>query len=149
MSELTIPDNPATIGQPLAEKLVMGGALDVMEHTSAEVEALGELTRIVHAASMLGGRYFVESAKSVLTPATEQMLHDVTVTHFNTKLHFTAEFTGYSTVRIGRLIGGNAIRALCLQFKNVTLWPYGDTLPDDKWFFTPVHAVTDMEQRTA
>lgn len=149
MSEIVPFTNPAEIARSYAEDLMMGGHLDEMTNSSAEKDALAELTQIAHEADMLQSKFYVRSYKSIITPATQETLQDVTITNFDHGLDYSGRFIGFSTVRIGKLMGGNAIRALCLAFEDTTLLPYFDEVPDDKWLFTPVHAVKEMDKRAA
>lgn len=149
MSEIIPFANPATLAQPYAEKLLMNGDLDSIEHSDAELENLRDLMQLAYDTNTLNARFYVQSRKSIITPATQESLHNVAVIHFNEGLDYSGKFIGYSTVRIGQLIGGNAIRALCLTFENTTLLPYFDQVSPDKWLHTPVHAVGDMEKLVA
>jgi hypothetical protein len=53
-------------------------------------------------------------------------------------------FISYSRVVIGRIVGANAVRALCLSFDNVTLLPFFDSLRDDHLLHVPALAVSSM-----
>ena len=149
MSEFIPISDPATMAQPYAESLMLGGHIDTMTHTEQEEQALKELTQIAFDSKMLFAKYIVKSHKSFITPATGQVQENVNVTHFDSGLTYSGKFVGFSTVRIGSIIGGNAIRALCLTFEETTLLPYFDELPSDKWLHTPAHAVKTMTQRAA
>ena len=57
MSEFIPISDPATMAQPYAESLMLGGHIDTMTHTEQEEQALKELTQIAFDSKMLFAKY--------------------------------------------------------------------------------------------
>lgn len=148
MAERVVMPNPVEIALPVAEELIVNGRLDEFEHTEYEARRLAELERIAIDLRFVDQQYFVSSGRSFLIPASFEADEDIDSVHFDS-LTFSGEFVTYSTVRIGRLIGRSAVRALCLTFDKVTLLPYFDEVPADQLLHVPAFAVTDIDKLAA
>jgi hypothetical protein len=96
-------------------------------------------------AGMLGRQYFVSAHRSLSIPVRFDANAPVSSFDFNEGLEFSGQLITFSTVRIGRNLGGNAVRALCLTFDNVTLLPYFDHLPEDRLLHTPAFAIREID----
>ena len=141
--------NPAELALPYAEEVVVRGYLDNFDEVDvAEHQRLEELEIQAIAAQMLGHQYFVSSGRSIILPA--EMEHDE-IAQFEAAdgVDFPGRLFSFSTVRVGRLIGGNAVRALCLTFDNVTLMPYFEKIDESKLLHTPAFAVRDIDELPA
>jgi len=65
-------------------------------------------------------KYFVETSRGLSIPASSEpdpFSDDTTISYKSFyKLSFEGIFRGYSRIAIGRIIGGNSVRAYCLYF---------------------------------
>ena len=61
-------------------------------------------------------------------------------------LSFEGPFTSFSIVHVGKIVGACSVRALCLSFKEATLLPYFDNIPDDHFLHVPVLAVDNISR---
>lgn len=136
---------PSALAQPYAEDLVTSGELDDFTVSRREEQAHVELDRLAEQMGFFDSTYFVDSGRSVLIPAAFEADEPLRVTHFQ-GLSFSGEFKTHSTVRLGSIVGRSAIRALCLTFKNVTLLPFFDRVPDELLLHVPALAVSDMRR---
>lgn len=139
-------NSPAELALPLAEKLVMQGYYDgfVSADTDEQAEVVA-LEAMADLAGMLGQQYLVSSGRSVAIPVSFEAGQPVRTFDFNEGLDFSGTLVTYGSVRIGRNLGGNAIRALCLTFDNVTLLPYFNKLQEDRLLYTPAFAVRSID----
>ena len=140
---------PADIARPIAETIITRGTLDgwgnSAENNPFEHYVLSQLEETAVQQGMLDVPYYVESGRSLLAPATFEADETLSVYYFD-DLHFRGELKTYSTVRLGRLLGGQTMRALCLTFDNVTLFPGFDSIPEADLLHVPVLAVRDMDR---
>lgn len=143
-----VPGTPAELAKPLAEQLIVRGELDGFTTASqAEQDRLIELEKIADDLHMLGRQYIVHSHRSLIIPKSfDADDPEVSCINFNNGVDFSGRLVTYSTVRVGKLLGGTSIRALCLTFENATLLPYFDRVDDSELLHTPVFAVADMDQ---
>lgn len=143
----SFPSNsPAELALPLAERLVLEGHFDGFKSANTDEHAeLVALEAMADIAGMLGRQYFVSSGRSVAVPVSFEADQPVNTYDFNEGLDFSGTLVTYGSVRIGRDLGGNAMRALCLTFDNVTLLPYFDKLQSDRLLYTPAFAVRTID----
>jgi hypothetical protein len=141
--------NPAELALPYAEEVVLSGYLDDFDTVHAtERKRLEELEIQAAAAHMLGRQYFVSSGRSVILPA--ELEHDEIAQFESTDgIDFSGRLISFSTVRVGRIIGSNAVRALCLAFDNVTLMPFFEKIDDTKLLHAPAFAVRGIDELPA
>lgn len=119
--------------------------MDAFAHNEYEKRRLVELEQQATDLEMVDKPYFVHSGRSFLLPVTFDADEDIETVQFP-QLTFEGKFVTYSTVRIGRLAGRQAIRSLCLTFDKVTLLPYFDSIPDDQLLHVPAFAVFDIDK---
>ena len=141
-------ENPLDLAKQMAEDLVVSGALDEFAFNDQESGGLVGLDHYAAEAGYLNQQYFVDSGRSILLPVTFEADEPLSTTQFQ-RLHFSGEFVTHSTVRLGRSLGGQSMRALCLTFNNVTLLPYMDTIPDDVLLHVPALAINNMDKITS
>ncbi len=141
MNNFELPSNPAQ----LAETIATENFSDSMEISDLDHRLLTELEVGAEALGFLNKDYFVESGRALILPASFQSDEPVLYTSFF-GLSFEGRFATYAKVHIGRIIGGSAVRAVCLAFTDVTLLPYFETVPDNELVFVPVLAINSMEQ---
>ena len=140
--ELYSTNSPAKLALPLAERLVMQGYYDGFKSADSDEETeLAALENMADIAGMIGQQYYVSSGRSVAIPVSFEADQPVRAFDFSEGLDFSGTLVTYGSVRIGRNLGGNAMRALCLAFDNVTLLPYFDRLQEDRLLYTPAFAV--------
>jgi hypothetical protein len=150
MSEIHVPRDPAEFGQHFAEEFFFSGVLDEFDGDQRGIDRrLVEIDRMADSLAFLGQAYFVESGRALSVPVSINPGNGA-VSHWQFEgLTFRGDLETFSAVKIGRLIGGNAIRAFCLTFNNVTLLPGFDHLPDDHLLHVPAYAVRDMSRLAA
>lgn len=141
MGFLELPANPAELAKKQAENA---------GYASFPVDAADEmvLTELEHGAEMLGftdQSYFVEAGRSMILPVSFERDQPVSYLNFY-GLSFEGLFVTFAKVHIGRLVGQESVRALCLTFTDVTLLPYFDDIPADSLLYVPALAVDTIEQ---
>ncbi len=122
MSRLEIP-TPATIALPIAEQMVTGGLFDVFKPSHEEQKAIITLENDADSFGMLDKDYFVEAGRMFSMPVSFEADELVRYDELPA-ISFEGRLVSYSTLRVGRIIGANAVRALCLAFHKVTLLPF-------------------------
>jgi hypothetical protein len=141
MSELELPTDPAALA---AERAQLASATDFDIQLHDEFM----LAELEHGAQQLGfmnQTYFVEAGRSVVLPSTLETGKSVKyVDIFG--LTFEGKFAAYAKVHIGKIIGGQTVRAVCLMFDEATLLPYLDTLPEDQLLYVPALAVNSIQK---
>ncbi len=150
MSEIHVPRDPAEFGQHFAEEFFFSGALDEFDGDQRGIDQrLVEIDRMADSFAFLGHAYFVQSGRALSVPVSIDPREGL-VAHWQfEKLSFKGDLETFSAVKIGRLVGGNAIRAFCLTFNNVTLLPGFDQIPDDHLLHVPAYAVRDISRLAA
>lgn len=144
--EFSPAGNPAELALPYAEKLVMKGELDSFDSVSTiEQRNLQELEYLAEVTGMLNKRYFVNSGRSIVLPADLEY-SEFTPYEMSDGIDFSGKLISFSTIRIGRNLGGQSIRALCLTFDNVTLLPYFEQIDSDRLVHTPAFAVMGIDE---
>lgn len=136
-----MPRTPVELAELRAEQASVGHGF---EQTPQDERLLAELD---HAAEELGftdSSYFVESGRALIVPASFDADRPVAYTSLF-GLSFEGSFATYSKVHIGRLIGGESIRAVCLTFGEAILLPFFDPLEEGDLLHVPVLAVDSME----
>lgn len=142
MSEPLMPiGNPADIARPYAEAIVSNRELEV----KTEQKALLVLLDHEAEASQAAGTYFVEASRALSIPTSFEADESVNLFDYY-GLSFEAPFTTFSIVHVGRIVGFNSVRALCVAFDKALLLPYFDHIPDDHLLHVPVLAVESMER---
>lgn len=140
-----LPKNPVSLAAYKAEHMVHS---DEFVITSEEELQVAELDYAADQLGFIGQTYFVESHKSVSVPVSFEA--DVDVERISYMgLTFEGEFITYSKLIVGRIIGAQSVRALCMTFDKVTMLPCFDTLPDDHLLYVPVLAVSSLSSQAA
>lgn len=141
MNNFELPRNPAQ----LAETRAAENFSDSFETSDLDHRLLAELDIGAESLGFLNNDYFVESGRAMILPASFQADETVLYTSFF-GLSFEGRFASYAKVHIGRIIGGSAVRAVCMAFSEATLLPYFDNIHRDEMLYVPVMAVNSMEQ---
>ena len=135
-----MPDNPAELARVRAE-----------QNTNFDFEQseddYGLLKELYYAAELCGfieSSYFVHTNRGMIIPKDTN--GDKVSYHNFYGLSFEGQLLTYSKVHIGRLVGSNAVRAVCLTFNDVLLLPYFDKVPEDHLLHVPVLAVDSIDQ---
>jgi hypothetical protein len=122
---------------------------DDFERKPEDAEILNRLDFLAGELNFIDQAYFVRSARALAIPV-EDFTSDERVSVWDLKgeefTGFHGTFACYSKVQIGRIIGAQSVRALCLTFHEVTLMPYMDSLPEQHLLYVPVPAVDKIEQ---
>src|SRR4051812_15582813 len=117
------PSNPAELASATAQDMYREP--DLFERDDDSYIALFKLEEEAAALQFTDEQYFVETSRGLSIPASIIPDSDNTVRYKSFhKLTFEGVFRGYSKVAIGRIIGGDSIRAYCLAFEEVTLLPF-------------------------
>jgi hypothetical protein len=131
--------NPAELALPYVNTIDSGISED-------EERILVELDRLTALADM-HTLYFAQVCKALAIPISFEADKPVSIENFGS-LTFEGKLATYSVVKIGRILGGTSVRALCLSFNEVTLLPFCDNLPDDLLLHVPVLAVDSISRST-
>lgn len=141
----SFPTTAAELALPLAGRLVTEGHYDGFKDADTDEQAeIALLENLADIAGMLGKKYFVSAGRSVAIPVSFETNQPLHTSDFNDGLDFSGTLITYGSVRIGRNLGGNAMRALCLAFDNVTILPYFDKIEEHELLYTPAFAVRSM-----
>ncbi len=147
MSNFESINGPMTFGQAFAKEFMLSGALDGFDENQSEIDRrLVEIDSHAEELQLLNNDYFVVTRLAFSIPVSIDA-DDPSVSHirFNDGITFKGELVTHSSVKIGRLIGGNAVRAFCLTFNKVTLLPYFDEIHDDHLMHVPAYAIQDID----
>ena len=139
MSLLELPINPVELASKRAE-LEPSLSFDVMAN---DLQTLAELDSAASDLGFIDQTYFVESYRGFIVPGSFEATELVTYTSIYC-LQFEAQFRCYSKVHIGRIIGGNAVRAICLTFTTALLLPSFEHTEDSELLHVPVLAVSEI-----
>lgn len=137
----TPPNNPAELAEIRAQEPT-GSDFDM---STADQHLLAELDHGAQELGFTGQTYFVEAARALVIPAAFEADQPVKY-HSFFGLTFEGTFATYGKVHIGRIIGGGAVRAVCLAFPRATLLPYFDPLGDQDILYVPALAVASIER---
>ena len=144
---IEIPSTPANLAIPFADRLMQSGELDgFTSATPGSQQILVDLERFATDAEMLDRSYFVESYRSMCIPASFKDKEEVSYYNFGEGLTFEGTLATFGIVKVGRILGGNSVRALCLVFSRATLLPYMDEVEPDHLLYTPAYAVKGMSR---
>lgn len=145
MNEQSRPNiTPAVLAEPLAMNLMIKGVLENPDYQDYEQEEIVRLDCMAQELQLVEKKYTVKSIRSLLLPSQYHPDELISTVRFN-ELDFEAEFLSYSTLRSKRQFGYMAISGLCLTFKDVTLLPDRDVVPEDRLLYVPVYSVQDMD----
>lgn len=140
MSDLDMPNTPVELASIVAEESISQS----FEISDQEVHQLASLEYGAEELGFLRRNYFVEAHRGVILPA--DCVSGERLTFINLMgVTLEGRFLTYSKVHIGRLAGGNAVRAVCMAFESATLLPFFDTVPDDQLVHVPVLSVAAIE----
>jgi hypothetical protein len=143
MSSELLPPNPATLAGGVAQQL----SLHKHYHPELPVDnkyVLSFLEDTADDLDLLNSSYWVEARRALSIPAE---CDDEAVASFYDcdSVAIKGSFITYSTVEIGKLIGGRIIDALCLAFEDATIYPNNEIqsykLPENHLLHVPVLAV--------
>lgn len=139
MTGFNTPSNPVELASIRAEESMSQefGMSDHDQHLLAELD---------FGADQLGfhdQNYFVQAFSAFVLPASFEADEPLRYHNF-TGLTLEGRFATFSKIHIGRIVGVGAVRAVCLTFKDVTLLPYFDTLPESDLLHVPVLAVSEI-----
>lgn len=111
--------------------------------TLEEEKALAELDHISEIGNLHGRTYFTQTNKALAIPFSFDRNENVQYLDYS-GLTFEGELVTFSIVKIGRLIGQNVVRSLCLTFDKVTTLPLFIELPKDYLLHVPALAVNSI-----
>jgi len=119
--------------------------LQAFDHTVTDERLLAELDFAARELELHGKRYYIESNRAFLLPVESDAGTKLTYTEFY-GLTFEGEFSTYSRISIGRLLGSpHTVRALCIAVGSALLLPYFDNIPEDSLLHVPVLAVNHIQ----
>lgn len=130
---------PAELAIPFVDSI---NTSKEFENTEEERRLLVELDQLTELANM-HTMYFAQTGKALSIPVSFEADDSVKYRKFD-YLSFVGKLETFSVVKIGRIIGATSVRALCLSFDEVTIFPNYDTLPDDHLLHVPALAIRSM-----
>ena len=139
---LEMVKNPAELGRSYIDRIDKI-KLESFDKSLEEDNLLVELDSISEQCHFINQKYFVNVNLAFSISSSFPADSEVPYIQHET-LCFEAKFVTYSIVKIGRILAGQAIRALCISFDEGILLPYFDSLPEDHLLHVPVLAVDDM-----
>ena len=134
----TLRLDPASLAERAAQRVFYQP--DDFERHPDDEEILGQLDKAATDLDLIDRSFWVETTRGISLPVDFESDEEVRMIDFY-KLSFEGLFACYSKVKVGRIIGGNSVRALCLTFYEATLLPYMEHLPERHLLYVPVHAV--------
>lgn len=137
-----MPQTPVELASTRAEASVATG----FDLTAADEQLVTELEFYADELGFLKQTYFVVAHRGFLVPNIIPSDEPHTRVDFIDGITFEGRFITYSKVHIGKVIGGNAVRAVCLAFDSALLLPYFDRMEEDKLLHVPVLAVSSIAQ---
>jgi hypothetical protein len=140
--------SPLDLAQRYASELIEGGVLDTFDTTEEELKALSELDEYGLNAGAFEGTYIVQAGRSIALPADFTDDDNVHGEEYEGIL-FAGELKTHSVVRIGRRLGGQSMRAVCLAFENVRTLSYSEPIPESSLLHVPALAVVEMDKLAA
>lgn len=138
--EYEMPNNPIELAKIRAEQ----PRSDMFDMTLADERTLAELDYGASQLGFLDTQYFVDTNSAFELPAGFDANRPLNIVKYGEGLSFEGTFVTYSKVHIGRLVGGSAVRALCLAFDDVLMLPYFDRVDKSKLLHVPVLAVESI-----
>lgn len=142
-SEFTTP-NPALLAAEHAKAVFMQAG----NHADSpyDRQVLRELGAAARGMGFTDRLYAVRAVRGVSVPDSHDpnKRGEVSLIIFD-RPAFEGMFKGYSKVQIGKTIGHDSMRALCLRFDAVKIGPSGIALPGNHTLHVPVPGVSAME----
>lgn len=144
MAEFFLPKDPVELAAQRAEQLT-GQDFGI---TEADEKLLAELDFEATGLGFLGTRYFFSAHVGFQIPVSFDLRDNVTYTKFGDGLSAEAVLATHAKVHIGRIIGGGAVRAVCLCFSEGIVLNRFTEIPDDQLLYVPVLAVREISEAT-
>lgn len=147
----TLPSNPVALAESDAERVFFQ---DDSFSSLVQNEDAGMISRLSVDAQTLGfidRTYFMETTRGLVIPRSFGPYEKTSMIDLS-RLAFEGVFRGYAKLATDRLVafdGSGArkdIRALCLEFDDVTLLPYFDKLSLDRLLCVPILAAVSIER---
>jgi hypothetical protein len=141
--------SPVTLGQRISEEMYDARLVEEFETNQSDiVEALAIAERLADQHGYLSQDYFIRTARAFAIPRIIEAEEDTSSWGME-GLVFKGNLVTYSMVKVGRLIGGNAIRSVCLAFEDVTMLPGFDKIRPSDRLHVPVYAVSEIDRMAA
>lgn len=142
-----MPGDPIELATLRAEQSVLAQTSDGFEFTTQHEQEITELEHGAEQLDFLGQNYYVDARTGFSVPASFDATKPTTFNRFDEGIMFSGELVTYSRLHIGRIVGANAVvRALCVTFDNVMLFPYFEKVEQDRLLHVPVLAVETISQ---
>ncbi len=134
-----LPSNPVELAAERAE-MTVGQDFDINTEDNAMIEALeNEATHL----GFLDKKYYLSAFTGFQIPVDFQNSDMITYTKFD-GLSAEALLCTYAKFHIGRIIGGGAVRAVCLCFSEGFVLNRFTEIPNDQLLFVPVLAINEI-----
>lgn len=142
--DIEIPQTPCEFAEDIA--LAGFGNFSFYVNSPRDLEDLDQLDDMASKAGLMGD-WAIEAERAYIIPA----IGEVSVRNLEigvlSDIRFKGSFLCYSRVNIGRVLGFNAVRSLCMTFDNGVLAdPEIIFIEDDQLLHIPVLATQDMSR---
>jgi hypothetical protein len=155
--EPLIPGTPLEVCLPFAQKLTFSKGFDDFANHEHETEAVWSMNIALRNFDMLGD-YDVKAGLAFIIPedTTPDENDNVTIHRMDLDLGFNGSLLGARTLKIGKVLGGMTIRAVCLAFEDSlikyrttldkAIIPVFDKVDDEDRVYVPVYARVKMDR---
>lgn len=139
MSLVDLPANPVELASIRAEQSTSQG-FDMLVD---EVRIIAELDHEADRLGFIDQRYFADSFRGFVIPGSFDADEIVSYTSIF-GFQFEGDFRCFSKVHIGRLVGNQAVRAICMTFTGALILPTFERLEETELLHVPVLAVSSI-----
>lgn len=144
---LELPGDPIELAALQAEQSVLATSSDCFEFTPEQEHEITELELCAEQLDFLGQTYYVDARTGFSVLASFDATVPTTFNRFDQGVTFSGELVTYSHLHIGRILGANAaVRALCVTFDNVMLFPHFEKVEQNRLLHVPVLSVDLITQ---
>jgi hypothetical protein len=140
-SHFQLPNNPVELAAERAEMSIS----QEFQMSSQDEALLAELDFAAEGLGFLDKKYFVSAATGFQVPASFEATDKVKYTRFD-GLSAEVVLATYAKLHIGRIIGGGAVRAVCLCFSEGFVLNRFSEIPEDQLLYVPVLAVNEISE---
>lgn len=158
--ESIIPRNPVEVTKPFAYELIFNKEFDRFAHSDKEVSTLYDINLALEQLGMKKD-YWVETDLAFVLPedTSPDEEGNVNFVRINDQTEFKGELLGGRSLKMGKVIGEQSVRSICLTFHETTILsttttgdaviPINADLEEEHRMYVPVFAVRSIEQAAA
>lgn len=133
-----LPPNPKELALTHADNL----SRDAFDHNQEDLRILEELEKMSEDLDFLGHRYFVEGTRSFVVPVDVEEPQTTFDSYYD--VMFEGQLISYSRLSIGKLIGHQSVRALCLTFDKALVLPSFTEVNESELLHIPAYAIDSI-----